>query len=205
MQSTPSTLTTLDALAALTTLCVQNAPPITQQPRVEMVYSFLSSQDADALVSLLDGLFKARASSYSFKRSSITYGDEGVKYTIHFKNGTVHRQAIPWPEWLLPLRDKIKQWCPGVSTCVVQRYPCGKVGIKPHRDKEMTRGTIICGLSVGQERTLRMNYNGKSQEYQLENGSVYLLHPPTNDVWTHCIPTDQSKGVRYSLTFRDYR
>ena len=90
------------------------------------------------------------------------------------------------------------------NICVVQRYPSGKVGIKPHRDKEMTKGTTICGVSVGETRVLTIN-GKKNINLSLNPGSMYVFNPPTNTYNTHCIQKkDDTKGPRISLTFRNY-
>ena len=87
------------------------------------------------------------------------------------------------------------------NVCVIQQYPNGKYGIQKHRDKEMNG--MICGISVGQTRTLSMyKYNTNVLNQPLNNGSLYLILPPTNDFFLHAIEKDSSRGVRYSLTFR---
>jgi alkylated DNA repair dioxygenase AlkB len=104
---------------------------------------------------------------------------------------------------LSKLRDIVQKLTSSEYTyCVVQYYPSGKVGINPHKDKEMIPGSTICGLSVGQNRTLRMSRNGKNIDLDLLSGSLYVLYPPTNDYWTHSILKDDSIHPRISLTFR---
>ena len=67
----------------------------------------------------------------------------------------------------------------------------------------MTKGTTICGVSVGVNRTLSIN--GKYNiELSLTSGSMYVFNPPTNDYNTHSICKDNTKGSRISLTFRNY-
>lgn len=145
------------------------------------------------------------------KRFNRTYGDEGLVYTIEFggyggKPGkTVERVALPWSD--IPHLKKLKRIVERVTNsvytyCVVQYYPCGKVGIKPHRDKEMTPGSVIAGLSVGQSRTLRMSRRGENLDLEIPSGSLYVFYPPTNDYWSHSILTDESTHPRISLTFR---
>jgi 2OG-Fe(II) oxygenase superfamily len=91
------------------------------------------------------------------------------------------------------------------------KYPHGDIVIKKHRDKEMTSGTSICGISVGTTRKIRFlptSYiNAKNSEgitLNLTHGSLYCMLPPTNDKWTHeILPENKEIGVRYSLTFRN--
>ena len=88
-------------------------------------------------------------------------------------------------------------------------YPTGKIGINPHKDKEMTRGTTICGWSFGSERILNMNPPGyiKTDKIliSLPPGSMYEFVPPTNDHWLHCIEKSENNEKRISLTFRNYK
>lgn len=61
---------------------------------------------------------------------------------------------------------------------------------------------IICGISIGQTRTLSMYKYNNILNQPLKNGSLYLLLPPTNNFYSHAIEKDDSIGLRYSLTFR---
>jgi len=69
---------------------------------------------------------------------------------------------------------------------VIQYYPDGSKGIAQHRDKEMTSGTVIAGISLNAVRRLILEppYRNKIDtvpvRVSLEHGSVYLLKPPTN-------------------------
>ncbi len=145
------------------------------------------------------------------RRFNRTFGNEGLVYKIKFGGygnrpvNWVERKAEPWDEvpLLSQIRDVIQKVTKSVFTyCVIQYYPCGKVGIKPHRDKEMTPGSVIAGLSLGRRRTLRMSYWGENIDISLGTGSLYVFHPPTNDHWSHSILTDETQTPRISLTFR---
>ena len=143
------------------------------------------------------------------RRTNVTYGDPGLIYEIDFGNGKVRRKALDWTPELTYLRDLISQTTnQKYNICVVQRYPNFNISINPHRDKEMTPGTTVCGLSFGATRTLRMSKNKEDIDIKLGSGSLYILYPPTNDYWSHSIlkepqNMDQNK-IRISLTFRNY-
>jgi len=152
-----------------------------------------------------------------YQRRNQTYGDDGLVYSITFgygdKANTVHRVAKQWSD--VPILHLIKQDIEAVTGasynfCVAQYYPSGRVGINPHRDKEMVRGTTISGLSFGQTRKLSMGPPRFLEKYKdpllldLVPGSLYVLHPPTNDYWSHCIVKDGTvREPRLSLTFRN--
>jgi alkylated DNA repair dioxygenase AlkB len=166
------------------------------------------------------------------QRRNQTYGDDGLVYSITFggysrrkpgglisdqsyggkRKNTVHRVAKPWSD--VPILLPIKQEVEAVTGCkynfcVAQYYPSGRVGINPHRDKEMVPGTTIVGLSFGQTRKLSMGPPRFLEDHfaplvlDLLPGSMYVFHPPTNDWWSHSIVKDESEFPRISLTFRN--
>jgi alkylated DNA repair dioxygenase AlkB len=126
--------------------------------------------------------------------------------------------------------------CQEYNFCVLQRYPNGGVGINPHRDNEMcfsmdkhksskeeskvetpknhtyNHAYSIAGLSFGCPRVLGMvppkNYKCGTERILLKPGSLYVMNPPTNDVWQHSIEKmdvedENYDKVRFSLTFRN--
>lgn len=166
--------------------------------------NFYSEDEATALYTEIDKYLDKGKS----KRSSKSFGEAGLEYVIHWYGKTTVRKLIDWTKYpiLLKIRDKLTAVVPeDYNTVVVQRYPSGKCGIKPHRDKEMKRGTVIAGLSLGQTRTLALQRGSKTYKLTLTPGSLYILRPPTNDLWSHCIEEDDSVSPRISLTYRNYR
>lgn len=142
------------------------------------------------------------------KRCCTFFGSIPV-YTVTYFGKTAHRKVHSWDT--IPGLSGIKEYIEGIcgqkfTVCALQYYKNGNVGINPHRDKEMIKGTKIAGLTFGQERTLVMTScdGSKQLDVKLNNGSLYVMNPPTNDRWTHCIPKDDSTKPRISLTFRNY-
>ena len=99
------------------------------------------------------------------RRSNKTYGDDGLVYEVTFGGyggrpaNTVYRTAQPWSD--LPFLKHVKKAVESATHelynfCVIQCYPNGRMGINPHRDKEMVSGTTIAGLSLGATRELVM-------------------------------------------------
>jgi alkylated DNA repair dioxygenase AlkB len=146
------------------------------------------------------------------RRVNQNYGDPGVSYRLEFGgyNGKplkiIERAVRPWDELsILPMiRDYVAEITQShYNYCVVQRYPTGNVGIKPHRDREMRPDTAIAGLSLGATRVLSMSYRDDVIKIPLPPGSLYVLRPPTNSYWAHSIDVDPTiTDVRLSLTFR---
>lgn len=143
------------------------------------------------------------------RRSTLLFGNPGLVYKVEFRDTTSYRPVLPWSE--LPALFELKTLVEAVTgykytVCAMQYYPSGKVGINPHKDKEMVAGTRICGLSLGTPRTLSFQRAGVlPTPISLASGSLYVMHPPTNQKYTHAILKDPTiETGRISLTFRDY-
>lgn len=142
-------------------------------------------------------------------RTSLLFGDEGLVYRVSYHGQTKETLVAPWTEIppLLALKNLLETLLKQRFTvAIVQCYPKGSIGIAPHRDKEMVPGTIIAGLSVGTPRTIQFTRNNyEAVSIPLASGSLYVMNPPTNDKWLHCITKQpEVKDVRYSITFRNY-
>lgn len=173
---------------------------------VDFYKNFLTPEEAEFAFKTLEKEVKWSSKITPGRRVNQTYGDDGLVYEIHWFNKITKRKAQPWSDIsiLEAIRDRAQEVTgEKYNICVIQRYPSGKVGIKPHRDKEMTKGTTICGLSIGETRVLTVS--GKTSiKLPLTPGSLYVFNPPTNSYNTHSIEKDDTKGARISLTFRNY-
>ena len=165
---------------------------------------FLSKQSSDIL-------FQYFLQNINFgtpkSRTKILFGNPGLQYTVNFRGNFTTYPVIPWSE--LPILEQIRDALRNIvginyNCCVVQKYADGKSIMRKHRDKEMTPGTQICGISLGAQRTFRLTGSGKVYDLKLSSGSLYVLNPPTNDKWLHEIIKDYTSETRISLTFRNY-
>lgn len=176
---------------------------------VEVHPEFLSKNEATALYEKLENTAPWKTKN---RRTTLTYGNAGVSYSYKFRNQEIHRTATPWEEEekIYSIKERIRKITNNdYNYVVVQRYPNGKFGINPHKDREMKRGTDICGISLGHEERLLMltpppfNKIDRSPLYiPLPPGSLYILKPPTNDYWMHSIVKDDTIEPRISLTYR---
>lgn len=183
---------------------------IANEPRFKVDYigSFIPKTHARELYMELISSFPKLPN----KRLSKTFGDSGLSYTIKFKQNTITRHAQPWTPSLFAIKELLEKHMFDTyhktilfNICVIQVYPSGAVGINPHRDKEMTPGSYICGISLGETRILDMaKWDTLKCSIPLVNGSLYTLIPDTNNYYSHSIRKDESKGIRISLTFRNY-
>jgi hypothetical protein len=145
------------------------------------------------------------------KRESFTFGEE--KYQIKFggyNNKPVkiaNKKCISYSKFpvLLYFKKILEELLNTIFRfCVIQRYPNKNIDMYAHCDRILnSKFTVICGLSFGGERILRMSLGKKTLDFNLPSGSLYVLIPPTNNVWKHEIPKMKDEvGIRYSLTFR---
>jgi alkylated DNA repair dioxygenase AlkB len=143
------------------------------------------------------------------RRNKVIYGDPLLDgYEITYLGKKIRTHVCPWTD--MPVLHKLSQILEKYTgqtyhCCVIQYYPDGISGIKPHRDKEMAPGTSITSLSLGSTRTMRFERRGfDSFDIPLSSGSLCVIHPPTNDFWLHSIPVmPTSTGPRMSLIFRN--
>ncbi len=202
----------------MTKIAIQLKNPSTKinysRPQLDIDYypAFLSPTEVNEIWTQLDSHLNF-TTNVKHKRTTYIYGQPNLTYTIEFKGQSFKRQAIDWQTLpiLQTLRNRIaKLTGQEANFCVIQYYPTGRVTMQPHRDKEITPGTSICGLSLGSIRTLHLDpprWWGKTQEIDrlslnLGQGSLYVLNPPTNDCWAHSIDKSDSQFPRLSLTFR---
>lgn len=144
------------------------------------------------------------------KRTSMAFGDPGLIYRVQYRDVTNERLVLPWES--LPALPELKSLIEKITkqtynVCIIQCYPNGKVGIAPHRDKEIKLGDKIAGVSFGAIRTLQFTRTQHDTlNIRLNSGSTYVMNSTTNQKWLHSI-TRQSevKEARYSLTFRTYK
>lgn len=188
---------------------------------VSFYKEFISQEEAQQLFSFVDKLLGKKNNGN--RRTKKTFGEGDIDYDINFGGKIVTYHAEDWSRIppLLDMKRRIENVIgEKLTVCAIQYYPNQKVGIKPHRDKEMVPGTKICGLSLGATRTLvmvpmRTPVGGKTHKLPLPSGSLYIFNPPTNDYWLHSIPSEGnlieeenlSENVteaRISLTYRNY-
>lgn len=181
---------------------------------------FLDSNEADIIFDKCKRL--QWPPSYTYRRVNITFGEEGMVYTVNIKGNTIHREVQNWDNFqeLITIKRKL-ELVSGLTfnCCAIMRYENEKIIIKKHKDKEMN-GNPIYGISVGSTRRLQLSPPTSIKTnpiitkvsraellspviLELNHGSLYTLHPPTNSYWTHeILPEIEHTTTRFSLTFR---
>ncbi|XP_030023472.1 DNA oxidative demethylase ALKBH2-like [Manduca sexta] len=146
-------------------------------------------------------------------RQQVAFGDPGITY----KYSGITVPALPWPAPVLALREFLLA-IKGIKYdfVLVNKYRDGNDHMGEHRDNEpdLDPEYPIASISLGQERTFVLKHrdarkSGKDKrvmptvKINLENGSVLMMNPPTNEFWYHSLPTRKKLlGARINLTFR---
>jgi alkylated DNA repair dioxygenase AlkB len=153
------------------------------------------------------GSFITKSGKLSCKRNKSIYGSIS-KYIATFRGTTIQTNVYNWEQ--LPILDDLAKELSLISndrynTCVLQYYANEKVGINPHRDKEVKGLDTISSISLGSTRIMRFERNGIIHDIKLTNGSLCIIYPPTNDKWCHSIICEKDKKEpRLSMVFRNH-
>lgn len=103
-----------------------------------------------------------------------------------------------------------------INSCLVNKYHDGNSCITPHCDSSLSFGDrpLIVGLSIGDTRKIvfRKKDNQTKQQFsnnpivldkELSDNSVFIMGGDSQLNYTHEIPKEEDKKVRYSFTFRE--
>mgnify|MGYP006096379569 CR=1 FL=1 len=112
---------------------------------------------------------------------------------------------------------------PNLNSVLIQKYEDGNQYISAHRDTDKSFGyePTIINISIGSPRTIifkRVSYKDSNKkmskldkknkhlnmQFTLEPGSLFIMAGDSQKHWTHQIDKENTKNVRYSLTFREY-
>lgn len=138
------------------------------------------------------------------KRKVAWIGDAGCSYTY----SGMKKEPQPWTPELLLIKQKleaISHW--EFNSCLLNLYHDGGEGMGWHSDDEpeLAQAAPIASLSLGGERKFSFKHktNKTSTSLLLENGSVLLMHAPTQQFWYHSlVKTKRPVAPRINLTFR---
>ncbi len=139
------------------------------------------------------------------KRKVAWIGDEGCSYT--YSGQKKHPQA--WTPQLLTIKTKLEELAEWkFNSCLLNLYHNGNEGMGWHSDNEKELNPIapIASLSLGGERRFAFRHQDDKTPTSLllENGSVLIMHAPTQDFWKHSLlKTALAVPPRINLTFRD--
>jgi alkylated DNA repair protein (DNA oxidative demethylase) len=165
---------------------------------------FLSEAEEAGLAERLAALpFRAfEFHGFEGKRRTISYG---LQYRF---DGSGLHEAEPFPDWLLPLRDRAADWAvvarEAIRHALIVEYAPG-AGIGWHRDRPVFGDVVGISLLAPARLRFRRKAGDKWERKSLlaEPRSAYLLRGPAREEWEHSIAP--MERLRYSITFRTLR
>ena len=140
-------------------------------------------------------------------RKTIFIGEEGIKY----KYSGINHQSIGWPDWFLPLLEKVCNVNKiNFNGCLINLYRDGNDSMGWHSDneKELDPDKPISSLSLGSSRDLFFKHrkNKIKNNLNLKDGDLLIMYPHCQKEWIHSIPVRKRiKDFRINLTFRSYK
>lgn len=139
------------------------------------------------------------------KRKVVWIGDEGCSYTYSSQK----KDPQSWTPELLIIKEQLEDLAAWkFNSCLLNLYHDGNEAMGWHSDNEAELNPLapIASLSLGGERkfAFRHREDKESSSILLENGSVLLMHSPTQEFWQHSLlKTTLPVRPRMNLTFRD--
>ncbi len=138
-------------------------------------------------------------------RLSCWIGDPGASYAY----SGVRFDPHPWPESLLPVRDRLSaEIGVDLNSVLANLYRDGADYMGWHSDNEAALGPepVIASLSLGAVRRFALKHRAMPDDrlaLELPHGSLLLMRGETQRHYRHSLPrTVKPLGPRINLTFR---
>jgi alkylated DNA repair dioxygenase AlkB len=184
----------------------------TDSPDIEYTPDWLPADEADALFRALRNSIpwevhriKLFGREIDSPRLSCWIGDPGTDY----KYSGVRFAPHPWPEALLPIRERLTREL-GVpfNSVLANLYRSGADSMGWHSDDERELGPepVIASLSLGAARrfVFQQRHGVAKYEIPLTHGGLLTMQGVTQREWRHALPqTMKEVGQRINLTFRE--
>ena len=141
------------------------------------------------------------------KRKVAWVGDAGCSYTY----SGVKKFPQAWTADLLHIKHKLESLTHSAfNSCLLNLYHDGDEGMGWHSDdeKELDSAAPIASVSLGGARKFAFKHKLDKTNVSLflEDGSVLLMQPPTQEFWQHSLTkTKRAVAPRINLTFRAIR
>ncbi|MFV7669952.1 alpha-ketoglutarate-dependent dioxygenase AlkB family protein [Shewanella algae] len=181
-----------------------------EQPPMLLVRGYLNPAQQDAIwreaehYPLTRPELEIFGKRHAIPRTQVWFGDPGCDYRY---SGLLVR-ALPWPKYLLRLRQKLdRDWLLGSNGVLVNRYADGRDAMGWHSDDEpeLAEGADIASISLGAGRDfdLRHKQSGEKLRLRLNSGDLLLMRWPMQQEWQHALPRRlKLTEPRLNLTYR---
>ena len=130
---------------------------------------------------------------------------------VHYRYSGTQHSGTGWPEWFIPLLDKVNQACRCTfNVCLLNLYRHGddRMGWHADDEAEIDQRSPIASLSLGASRDFHLRHRRERQRkvsLNLADGDLLIMQPGCQDDWQHCIPQRKRiQSMRINLTFRRF-
>jgi alkylated DNA repair dioxygenase AlkB len=192
----------------------QASPPINLLPMDGYAYYFPAlfdqSQSQQLFTALAESLHWQPDTLWMFGQRIVTrrkvawVGNMGCSYTY----SGVKKSPQAWTAELLSIKNQLEELAKSeFNSCLLNFYHDGDDGMGWHSDdeKELDPNSPIASLSLGAQRkfSFRHKVDKITIPLNLENGSVLMMHSPTQQFWRHALlKTKTVSTPRINLTLR---
>jgi alkylated DNA repair dioxygenase AlkB len=182
------------------------------QPEIDLISAFFSSEESDQLMAALKTDVEWRQEPiliYGKKvmqpRLTAWYGDANASY----RYSGIEMKSLPWIPALTLIRNRIQQQTSfEFNSVLLNQYRDGKDSMGWHRDNEPELGNspVIASVSFGTSRRFlfrKYREHDQKMEIMLGHGSLLIMKGETQTYWEHSIPKMMRvTDARINLTFR---
>lgn len=141
-------------------------------------------------------------------RQQCWIGDPQARY----RYSGLELAPLPWPDWLLPVRDRVSEQCgANFNSVLCNRYRDGSDSMGWHSDDEPELGPapLIAALTFGGERRFQFRHRQDKRLREtlvLPHNSLLIMPRGLQAEFQHQLPkTRQPVAARINLTFREIR
>ena len=139
------------------------------------------------------------------RRKVAWVGDQNCSYTY----SGIKKNPQAWTKELLSIKIQLEELAQSeFNSCLLNFYHDGEDGMGWHSDdeKELNPSSPIVSLSLGARRKFAFRHKADKTTIPLylENGSVLIMHSPTQQFWQHALLKTKTVSLpRLNLTFRN--
>ncbi len=181
---------------------------MTKQLEINYFPGFLNKLESDSLFSKIK-------ESYFIDNSVIDKMPRQIKWfgDLDYSYSNIVHKANPMPDFLIDIKNKINlkikefDLNSEMNSVLVNHYRDGKDKISWHSDdlSQIGDNPVISSLSLGDTRLFKFRHKETKEivNFELNSGDLFIMYGSCQEFWQHSIPSEENKGGRINLTFRN--
>ena len=174
--------------------------------------NLFSPKDFKLIEEYLNSLIFIKGRRYSgakIDREQLWFHNDGKYFCEAWKSRDERWMAHNYDYYLDFIeKELIKKTNIFINSCLINKYKDGNDLIPPHKDNSYSFGEYpkVLIFSVGSEREIKFtsDIDNSTFSFKLKPNSLFIMSGGSQKYFTHEILKNDTKNVRYSLTFRDY-